>query len=67
MHDREELARRHGFASFSDLLAISRPFPKLPADATQSYIAHRPDGTWFVWNDVPPEDGVTTKDDGPGP
>jgi hypothetical protein len=55
-HDREELARRYGCTSFPELLAISRPLPKLTADEPQSYVAHRSDGRWFVWNDVPPPD-----------
>ena len=63
-HDREELARRYGLASFKDLLAISRPLPRLTAGDTQCYVAHRRDGRWFVWNDVPPEEGETTKDYG---
>jgi hypothetical protein len=64
MHDREELAHRYGLASFIKLLAISRPLPKLTRGETQCYVAHRRDGRWFVWNDVPSKEGETTKDDG---
>jgi hypothetical protein len=66
-HDREELARRYGFASFTELLAISRPLPRLTSGETQCYVAHRPDGIWFVWNDVPPEEAETRKDHDSGP
>ncbi len=56
MHYREELAKRYGFNSFAELLDISEPLPKLPTDKAQSYVARRPDGTWFVWEDAPPPD-----------
>jgi hypothetical protein len=56
-HDREQIAHRYGFASFMRLLAISRPLPRLNQGAPQSYIAHRSDGRWFVWDDVPPGKG----------
>ena len=55
--NREQLAQRHGFASFIGLLAISRPLPRLNKGKPQSYIAHRSDGRWFVWDDVPAEEG----------
>jgi hypothetical protein len=50
---REELARRHGFSSFAELVAASKPLPIVPPPNVQAYIAQEPDGTWFVWDDVP--------------
>jgi hypothetical protein len=56
MRDRDALARRYGLKSFAELLAISRPLPRLTSGETQCYVAHRPDGIWFVWNDVAPDE-----------
>jgi hypothetical protein len=67
MRDREELAHRYGLASYTGLLAISRPLPGQNKNKPQSYIAHRSDGGWFVWDDVPAEEGQTTKDHDPRP
>ncbi len=58
---REEIARRHGFTSFAEMLDVSDPLPKMSTDAVQSYIARRPDGRWFLWHDIPerPESAAT--------
>ena len=49
---KEEIAHRHGFNSFAELLAISNPLPKKPGDEFQCYIAHHDDkGYWFIWDD----------------
>jgi hypothetical protein len=53
MHDREEIARRYGFASFAELLDVSDRLPTQPGDKAQSYVARGSDGTWFVWEDTP--------------
>jgi len=64
--NREELAHRYGLASFTGLLAISRALPP-DKGKPQSYIAHRSDGRWFVWDDLPPEEGQSVKNHDPGP
>lgn len=50
--EREHIARRHGFKTFSGLLAASRPLPMLHEDVAQSYAARHPNGYWFIWTDV---------------
>lgn len=45
----EELAHRHGFDSFATLRAASRAL--VEHDGARWYIAHDPNGRWFVWND----------------
>jgi len=52
---REELARRHGFGSFAELMAASEYLSILPPPNVKAYIAKEPNGTWFVWEDVPEE------------
>jgi hypothetical protein len=49
MHDRDEIAKRHGFQSHAELLAISEALPMLPGDVKQIYTARHPDGRWFIW------------------
>ena len=50
--EREEIARRHGFQSYAELLDISDPLPRMPKDdPMQSYVARHPDGYWFVWEE----------------
>lgn len=49
MHDREELARTHGFETFAELLDASDALPTVEGDAAKSYIARHPRGHWFVW------------------
>jgi hypothetical protein len=51
MQSREELSKRHGYETFAELLDFSDPLPMLPGDTARTYIARRPDGTWFVWLD----------------
>ena len=53
MHDKDEVAKRHGFQSREELLAISEALPMLPCDVKQIYIARRPDGRCFVWLEEP--------------
>jgi hypothetical protein len=49
MCSREEIAIRHGFETIAELVEHSNPLPLLPGDSARSYVARRPDGTWFVW------------------
>lgn len=51
MHSREEIAMRHGFKTTAELVEHSNPLPLLPGDSATTYVARRPDGTWFVWLD----------------
>ena len=53
-NERANLARFYGFNSYAGLRAISQPLPMEPGDTFQSYVARRPDGGWFVWEDKPP-------------
>ncbi len=54
---REEIARRHGFASFAEMLDVSDPLPMLPSDKARTYMARKPKGQWFLWEDVPEGNG----------
>ncbi len=56
MSYREELAKRYGFSSFAELLDTSKPLTSQATDNGQTYIARRPNGTWFVWDDVPSQE-----------
>jgi len=47
---REEIARRYGFDTYADLMNVSEEMPWRP----RTYIARRPDGGWFVWDDPTP-------------
>ncbi len=58
MSYREELAKRYGFSSFAELLEASERISGADKGQVPSYIARRPDGTWFVWEDAPPPPGV---------
>jgi len=51
MSSREELSKRYGYETFAELLDLSDALPILPGDTARTYIARRPDGTWFVWLD----------------
>ena len=51
MQTRQEIAQRYGFETFAELLDISQPLPMRPGDTARSFIARRPGGTWFVWQD----------------
>jgi hypothetical protein len=51
---KDEIARNYGFATYAELLDISDPLPLLPGETVRSYVARRPDGTWFVWEDTDP-------------
>jgi len=51
MDSREEIAVRHGFETIAALVEHSNPLPLLPGDSAKTYVARRPDGTWFVWLD----------------
>ena len=51
MSSREEIAERHGFETTAELVEHSNPLPLLPGDRARTYVARRPDGTWFVWLD----------------
>jgi hypothetical protein len=53
MHDREEIAYRYGFESYAAMLDISNPLPMLPGDTVKCYIAWKPNGNWFLWEDGP--------------
>jgi hypothetical protein len=56
MNYQEDIAQFYGFNSYGELLEFSRPLPKLPEDKVQSYVARRPGGYWFIWDDQPPPD-----------
>lgn len=49
MTDREALAKRYGFDSYSELLAASFKLPKAPGELMQSYVGKHRNGHWFVW------------------
>jgi len=51
MHDREAKARDYGFESFACLLDISTPLPMGDSGDFQCYVARKPNGPWFVWQD----------------
>ncbi len=51
--DREEIARRHGYPSYAELLDISEKLPMTQGDRMQTYVARHPKGHWFVWEDAP--------------
>jgi hypothetical protein len=48
------IARQYGFETYAELLDISDPLPLLPGDTARSYVARRPNGDWFVWEDQAP-------------
>ena len=54
MSDKDDIARYCGFRTYAELRSISQPLPMEPGDTIQSYVARRPDGGWFVWEDKPP-------------
>jgi hypothetical protein len=63
--DREDIAKRHGFASFAELLDASEPLPMLPGDVMRCYVARQPNGGhWFIWEDVPRKPLNESKDRG---
>jgi hypothetical protein len=51
MDSREKIAMRHGFETTVELVENSKLLPLLPGDSSRTYVARRPDGTWFVWLD----------------
>jgi len=51
--EREEIARRYGFGSYAELLDISEALPVMQGMA-RCYLARRPRGNWFVWEDPTP-------------
>ena len=61
--EREEIAQRYGFESFAELLDLSTALPMLPADTAQAYVARRPNGRWFIWEDVPDTQGGSHQPD----
>jgi len=52
--DKDEIARQYGFATYAELLDVSDPLPLLPGETVRGYVARRPSGMWFVWDDKPP-------------
>jgi hypothetical protein len=50
--EREEIAKRHGFANFAELLDLSDLLTQLPGDKSRSYIARAKNGLWFIWEDI---------------
>ena len=65
MSYREELARRYGFSTFAELLVISERLSGADRGQVKSYIARRPNGTWFVWEDAPPPEISKGEGDAP--
>ena len=51
MYSRQEIAQRYGFETFAELLDISQPLPMRPGETARSFLARRPTGTWFIWQD----------------
>jgi SAM-dependent methyltransferase len=51
--ERDAFARNSGFNSFTELLDNSDPLPMLPGDTVRSYVARKPSGRWFLWEDDP--------------
>ena len=50
---RKELANRHGFDSYADLFSASTSLPMTTGDPARSYVARRPNGNWFIWQEIP--------------
>ena len=48
---REEIAHLYGFDSYAELIDVSEPLPVMLGDKSRSYIAHHPNGRWFLWDD----------------
>ena len=52
--EREDIALSNGFESYADLLNVSRLLPEWSADTVKTYVAQRPSGRWFLWEERPP-------------
>src|SRR5262245_20399576 len=65
--EREEIARRYGFASYGELRDLSTPLAIIYGDAAQAYVARSHKGHWFVWEESsePPGDGKPKVFSGP--
>ena len=63
--ERDRIAHQHGFESYADLLDVSDELPLRPDDRLRIYIARRPGGHWFIWEDptqpLPPSSAVDAK------
>ncbi len=57
MQHREEFAQRYGFSSFAQLLDRSYKLPHFDGEETETCIARRQDGIWFIWEYVASRQG----------
>lgn len=51
MHERDQVAKSHGFNSFSELLDVSTRLSAHIRGPEVSYLARHPKGHWFIWVD----------------